>query len=110
MNQRLQRYSGIVLLVLALLSVGQGVYFTYQNRQITSCQADYNQQFAAQLAARSEISESDRESLAELFDTWLTKDPKNARQALEDYIKTKERNDEQRKKHPLPELPTTAQC
>ena len=110
MNQRLQRYTGIFLIVLSLLTVGNGVYFTYQNRKITNCQADYNNQFSAQLRARSDISESDRESLSKLFEDWLTGDPKEARQALENYLKTKEQNDEQRKKHPLPELPTTAQC
>jgi len=110
MNQRLQRYTGIFIIVLSLLTVGQGVFFTYQNRQITRCQADYNEQFIEQLTARSNISESDRESLAKLFKDWLTKDPKNARRALENYLETKDRNDEQRKEHPLKELPKTAQC
>jgi len=118
MNQRLQRYTGIFLVVLSLLTVGMGVFFTSENRQIstrnrqiTECQAKYNEQFIEQLKVRSEITDKDRNDLTHLFTVWITaKDKTTPRKALEEYLKAKEENDEQRKRHPLKELPTTAQC
>ncbi|GAA2554864.1 hypothetical protein GCM10010423_65050 [Streptomyces levis] len=111
MNQRVQKYSGVLLLILALLTVANGVYFSVQNRHATRCQAEYNSQFIEQINTRAKISESDRESLVKLVKQVIgSQDRETSRKALAEYVETLERNDEYRKKHPLRELPKTATC
>ena len=107
-----QMVVGIVVLFLTLWTVGSTAYYNHQQREITRCQAEFNQKFIQQINERNKISSSDRDSLAKMLGQMLTlADKEDRRKALEDYLKTKEKNDEDRRKHPLPELPESeARC
>lgn len=107
-----QRIVGSVVLVLALTTVGSTAYYSHEQRQATECQAEFNIQFIDQIKERNRISESDRESLATLVkEVTNSKSREERRKALEDYIKTKDKNDAERREHPYPELPEkSAHC
>ena len=101
-----QRIVGIVVLVLAMTTVGSTAYYNHEQRQITECQAEFNSQFIDQLRERNTISESDRESLAKLVKSVTNSTSREeSRKALEDYLKTKDKNDAERREHPYPGLP-----
>lgn len=107
-----QRIVGGVVLVLAITTVGSTAYYTHEQRQITECQAGFNEKFIEQLNARNKISESDRESLADLVKAVTNSTSREeSRKALENYLKTKDKNDAERREHPYPELPEkSAHC
>lgn len=107
-----QRIVGIIIIVLALMTVGSTAYYNHEQREITRCQAQYNDQFAQQIKERNKISESDRENLTALVKAVVnSKSREESHKALENYLKTMEKNDEERKEHPLPGLPEkSAHC
>lgn len=107
-----QRVVGVIILVLTLMTVGSTAYYTHEQREIERCQAQFNDRFIQQINERNKIGNSDRESLAKLVEQMLTLPKKeDRRKALQDYLKQKDKNDEERKKHPLPELPEkSAHC
>lgn len=107
-----QRVLAGVLVVLSAMTVSSTAYYNYEQKKITECQARFNDQFIQQLNERNKISESDRESLAQLVQTIVNSTSRGATsKALEDYLNTKEKNDAERKQHPLPSLPQrSAHC
>lgn len=110
-DYRLVRLLGWAMLFLALLTVGTGLYVQAQMRKQTSCQANYNQAFVEQLKARSEITDDDRKSLAELVQSVSTSRSRaQSAAALKKYLETKAENDKQRAAHPLPDLPSFTHC
>ncbi|MFE9742971.1 hypothetical protein [Streptomyces sp. NPDC006477] len=107
-----QRLFGVVLVVLSVTTVGSTVYYTNEQREISECQAEFNDQFINQISERNKIASSDRESLADLVRSVINSGSRaESRKALEKYLDTKDINDEERKKYPLPELPKkSARC
>lgn len=100
-----KRVLPITLIILAVLSLGSTVFYISDQRAKTECQANFNKQFIQQLTERGAISDSDRSSLATLVkDVINAKTRDESRAALEAYLDTKEKNDAERRAHPLPTL------
>lgn len=105
------RHRGLALFVVlvTLVSAAQLAWFSYQQRQTTSCQAKYNQAFINALRVRTSISNDDRESLARMIEAIVNStSPEENRKAFADYLATKARNDEERKQAQAqyPDFPT----
>lgn len=107
-----QRVVGIIIIVLALMTVGSTAYYSHEQREITRCQAQYNDRFAQQIEERNRIAESDRKNLTELVKAVVnSKSREESHKALEKYLEIMEKNDEDRQDHPLPGLPEkSAHC
>lgn len=107
MNPKKQRFFALMMLILSVVTLGSSAYYTVQQRQVTECQAKFNDQFIRQINERNHIGDSDRESLAKLVKGVINaREPSSSRKALEEYLKTKDENDADREQHPLPTLPT----
>lgn len=99
-------HAGVVLIILALASAFQLAYFSWDNRQRSNCQTQYNTTMAATLQERSRYSDQDRESLVTFVRRISeAKTRQESREALSDYLATQERIDRDRKSNPLPKLP-----
>lgn len=99
-------HAGVVLIILALVSAFQLSYFSYHNRQVSSCQSRYNIAMAETLQTRSHYADQDRESLVTFIHRVSeAKSRTESRDALNDYLSTQERIDRERRSNPLPKLP-----
>lgn len=58
---------GVILIVLALFSMSELLYFTYTQRVAADCQRGVNREFMETVKARGELFEEDRNSLGDLF-------------------------------------------
>lgn len=107
-----QRIVGVIILLLALMTLGSTVYYNYVQRATTRCQAQFNEKFIEQLNARNRIADNDRESLSNLVKAVTNaRSREDSHKALENYLRTKEKNDAERREHPLPSLPEeSAHC
>lgn len=86
----------VILMVLAIFTVGQGLYF--QHRQ-TQC----NRDFLALIRDRADLADADRENLAGLVERVTgSTGREESRAALRDYLEQKNRIDATRGDHPLP--------
>ncbi len=74
---------GVLVTVLALISLSQLLYFTFDNRQRVECQTSVNQAFLQTIKQRSEISDGDREAIRTLIGDLTNQN--NDKKALEDY-------------------------
>lgn len=112
MSKTAQKIYGVLLALLAIATLVTGIYSIRNQERISRCQAHYNQAFVEQLRARTDISTSDRESLAATIQGFLQPGmtPERKKKLLEDYLETKKENDAKRQEHPLPELPQDASC
>lgn len=112
MNSTMQKFFGAVIALLAVATLVTGVYSIQSQRELARCQADYNQKFISQLRERTAIANQDRESLATMVKGLLKQGASDADQGrlLQEYLKAKEKNDAERKKYPLPDLPARATC
>ena len=96
---------GGVLIILALVTVLQGAYFTYQQRSATQCLSEYNETLAAVQQRRADWAEEDRQALLTFLNAYDGDAPAAYRQAtLKDLRDTYRRNGERRAATPLPEL------
>lgn len=106
------RWVGVVLIILALLTVAEGWYFnnkvseqTDATARRTACQANYNQQFTIVLTKRTEWANEDRTELNRLMTRWINShDRVEPRKALEEYLSAVAINDNHRAANPLPSL------
>jgi uncharacterized protein HemX len=98
------RLIGIVVVILAVITVANSAYFTWQQQQVSDCQADVNSQFIEALKSRSSTADDDRTALKELATT-IVNHPEQAGEALQDYVSTLKASDKERKRNPLPPLP-----
>lgn len=120
MNHRRARASnwltnrlGAIVLVLALLTVGQLTWFSYDNRQkasddrkITECQSRYNRAVSVAIQQRSQYSDEDRESLVTFIRKVSTaKTREQSRDALNEYLRRQDEITDARQRHPIPKLP-----
>lgn len=102
---RFPRWLGVVVILLAVVTVAQGVYFSRQARETSHCQAQFNSDFSTALTLRNGWAAEDRAQLTKMIDTVLTgATPEVRRKALEDYLAAVHKNDALRAQHPLPEL------
>lgn len=103
----------LIILILALLTVGQMAYFSYQSRtdsdnrnKVTQCQVDYNRAVSAAVKARAIYSQQDRDSLvAFVREVATAKTRAQSRASLEKYLRTQDEIDRNRQSHPIPDPP-----
>lgn len=112
MSATMQKFFGVILALLAVTTLVTGVYSIHNQQRLARCQAEYNGKFMSQLQERTAIANQDRESLAAMFKGLLEEGSTREERAglLQDYLKAKEKNDAERKKFPLPDLPAKATC
>lgn len=105
----LPRWIGVVLLLLALATVGQTYYFNTQqqaqvqrNRQVLACQSQFNRDFAQALDQRSMWAAEDRAEFIVLINKILSgAGPAVSRKALIDYVTAIQANEKKRQATPL---------
>ena len=96
---------GVFLVLLASFTVLQSAYFTFQQREATSCLTEYNEDFAVVAQLRSDWVEEDRLALVEFFHTYDSGASERVRdQSFANLMRTFERNGEKRASTPLPAL------
>lgn len=61
---------GLLVIVVALLSLAQLLYVTYDNRQTTECQAAVNKAFLDTIKQRASINDADRQAVKDLVDAY----------------------------------------
>lgn len=102
---------GLTILLLTLLTTGGVGFDQYENRKAAECQAKYNFAFNKALQARSTISDSDRNSMADLVEGVFNATTRDeSRLALQHYLDTKAVNDKARAQNPLPSIPPNPHC
>lgn len=102
----LARHVGPIVLILALLGGIQLVYFSYKNRQVTSCQANYNLAVSKAIRERAKYADQDRQSLVTFVrEVSAAKSRAESRASLVKYLQTQDEIDVARKQHPIPNLP-----
>lgn len=102
---RSSRLLGIVVIVLAIFTVAQGSYYAYENNKKSSCQAQFNSDFAKVIALRSQWANEDKAAEIKLWRDFLTTtQPAQSRKILEAYLEATTRTDKLRAENPLPKL------
>lgn len=93
------------LVIIAALTLGQGVYFSMTARNEARCQTQINQRFLAVLQDRSETNERDRANVTRMV-TDLTRSSgrEQTRAALARYLIEKQKIDSARARLPYPDL------
>jgi hypothetical protein len=102
------RWLGIVVALLAIVTVTQGVISQRRINAVTECQADYNNRFAEVSQRRAALAEEDRDALQRMLITLYQKRDATSEQRLrifERWVETVQRNNRERTEHPLPQLP-----
>lgn len=101
------RWLGIVVAILAVVTVTQSYLASRRLSEVTDCQADYNQRIVDVTRIRSQLADEDRTALNTMLLTIYTKrDDKPAQlAAYTAWVNTVRTNEVERKQHPLPEWP-----
>lgn len=95
----------VAVVVIALITVAQTAWFSYEQRQEAACQTQINRQFLDVIKERSETNESDRENVAKMVeDIVKAKSGKETRKALDRYLTTKQQIDAKRERLPYPDV------
>lgn len=97
---------GFFLIVLALFTVLQSGYFSFQQHKATACLSHYNESLSEVQTIRADWAEEDRQALISFFT--VVRNPKSTKRerevAFEVLTGTYDRNTERRKETPLPSL------
>lgn len=112
-EKRTPRHRAVTALVVivTLVSGTQLAWFSYQQRETTECQSTYNQAFIDALRVRTSIADSDRENLTQMVKAITeAKTGEDSRKALNEYLATKARNDEERAQAKYPDVPPSGHC
>lgn len=112
-KQRIPRHRVITALVVivTLVSGTQLAWFSYQQRETSECQSNYNQAFIDALRVRTTIADSDRENLTQMVKAITeAKTGEDSRKALNEYLATKARNDVERAQAKYPDVPASHRC
>lgn len=98
------RIFGVVLVVLALLSVILGAAYVNRQSDIVTCQNEYNRAFASALAERNEAAGRERAGQRQLLDAALgpNRDRAALNEAYQQYRALLAGADAQRDANPLP--------
>lgn len=103
-TQANSRLLGWVVVLLAVVSVLQGSYYTWQNQKVAQCQASYNADFAKVLRLRAQWADEDKKAESKLFSDFLGAKPGTGRNILQEYLDVTNRTDKLRQETPLPKL------
>lgn len=94
----------IVVLVLALVTVFQSAYFSWEQRRGTECLAQYNEDFAIAAQQRTAWADEDRAALKEFMKTYRRSGPEEEKDAAwEALVSTYDQNDKNREATPYPD-------
>lgn len=102
--EKRSRLLGIIIVCLAVFSVVQGSYYAYETNKQSSCQAQFNKDFAAVLQKRAQWADEDKAAEIKLFKDLLSAKPGTGASILQDYLATTDRTDKLRAENPLPKL------
>jgi hypothetical protein len=102
--EKRSRLLGFIVVILAVFTVLQGSYFTYENKKQAQCQAQYNSDFAAVVRKRAQWADEDKQAELKLFRDLLGAKPGTGAKILQDYLETTSRTDKLRQENPLPKL------
>jgi hypothetical protein len=95
----------IVLIIVAVLTLGQTAYVSVKSRDEARCQTRINEKFLAVLQDRSATNDADRENVSRMVsDVVNAKSRAETRRALDRYLAEKHRIDAQRRNLPYPNL------
>ena len=116
-GDRQSRVIGILVLLMSTITIISSSFTSYQNRQnsehdreVTACQARYNDDFARAVTLRGQYADEDRTLLNTMIFTILDEpDPKKRQAAVNKWVRETQENDKLRKATPLPDL-TTRNC
>lgn len=109
-----QHWLGVVVVLLGVLTVGQGFAYGNAVRRVTACQAAYADGFADALEARTDSQNQAQQSLDALVRSIgdNLSDPSNSgtrdaqvNRAISDYLAKRAEADAQREAHPFPPPP-----
>lgn len=98
---------GIFLIVMAIFTVIQSAYFSFEQNKATKCLAEYNNDLASVQQVRAKWADEDRKAMMDFFDTYQSQPPPNQEErirAFEKLTSTYDKNTERRKDTPLPHL------
>lgn len=107
-SDKATRWLGIIVALLAIVTVTQGVMAQRRIGDVTECQAQFNDEFAKATAVRSQLANDDRLALQNmLLALYQQRGADEARRlkTFEKWVKTVEASERERREHPLPELP-----
>lgn len=102
------RWLGIVVALLAIVTVTQGVIAQRRIGEVTSCQARFNSEFAQATSVRAQLANEDRLALQNmLLALYRQRGADEARrlETFQEWVRTVEQSERERAEHPLPELP-----
>lgn len=102
------RVLGIVVALLAIVTVVQGYMLSSKQAAVVECQATYNDRFAEATQRRAALADEDREALTNMLLGLYRQRDDSERERLrtfEQWVETTQRNERYREAHPLPELP-----
>lgn len=105
---RATRLLGIVVALLAVVTVVQGVVAQRRIADVAECQAEYNDRFAEALQVRSQLADEDREALHNmLLAVYEQRHDSRAERyrTFQQWVETTQANERERADHPVPELP-----
>lgn len=83
---------GVLVLVLALASLAQLLFFSYSMRQTIECQSNVNQAFLSTLQARAQIGDGDRDAIRNLVKDFTSSEGQDA---FNNAVKTYEQKNKQ---------------
>lgn len=102
------RLLGIVVMLLAIASVGSTYVANQRISNVTECQADYNDRFADVASYRAALAAEDSQALQTMLITLYRKRDASDKERLrvfERWVKTVQQNSKDRKANPLPNVP-----
>lgn len=104
--EKRSRLLGFIVVLLALLSVLEGAYYTWDTEKKTACQAHYNADFTKVVGLRAQWADDDKRALNKMLSDILgaAGQPGKGRDILIKYIQSTERTDKLRAENPLPKL------
>lgn len=98
------RYLGLVVVLIAVLTMFTAVSANVHLEHATACQAQFNQTYRDALAQRTDAATEEREAQRQLVIAVSDADPGNNRAALDAYRSVLDRADAQRSANPVPTL------
>jgi len=110
-TQRSTRLLGVIVAVLAVATVVQGVIAQQRLNDVSRCQAQYNERFAAASKTRADLADEDRRALNRMLLTLYQKRDASEQERLgvfERWVRITQRNERHRPQ--LPEYPIEDEC
>jgi hypothetical protein len=99
------RAGHFVVAILVLLSTVAVTFLLWRQQEQVECSAEYNERQARSQQARADAAERDRRAMEKMVTDLLEGPPGEGRRILEEYKRTLEETDKQRRDNPVPPPP-----